>query len=277
MKNAIALGTFDGIHKGHRAVLDLPNDYRKIAVTFSVPPKAVLTNDKALITNSSDKKRILESIGIDEIFMLEFEDVRDMSPDVFLNLLKDKYNPDLITCGFNYRFGKEGKGDINTIKKFCMENGCELRVTEPILKNGEVISSTFIRELLKMGKVEEATQLLTEPFSFETKVIEGDHRGRTIGFPTVNQKYPEELVKLRFGVYKTKIKFRGHEYYGITDIGVRPTYKTNYIISETYIKDFNGNLYGETIRITPLKFLRDEKKFESLEELKKQILIDINS
>ncbi len=277
MKNAIALGTFDGIHIGHRAVLDLPNDYRKIAVTFSVPPKAVLTNDKALITNSSDKKRILESIGIDEIFMLEFEDVRDMSPDMFLNLLKEKYNPDLITCGFNYRFGKDGKGDINTIKNFCAENGCELRVTEPVLKSGEVISSTFIRELLKKGKVEEAAKLLTEPFSFETKVIEGDHRGRTIGFPTVNQKYPEELVKLRFGVYKTEIQFCGHEYYGITDIGVRPTYKTDYIISETYIKDFNGNLYGETVRITPLKFLRDEKEFKSLEELKKQILIDINS
>jgi riboflavin kinase/FMN adenylyltransferase len=107
-----------------------------------------------------------------------------------------------------------------------------------------------------------------------SEVIQGDKRGRTIGFPTVNQKYPEELVRLRFGVYKTKIEYNGKEYFGITDIGIRPTYKLDFIISETYIKDFSGNLYGEELRITPLEFLRDEVKFTSLEELKKQIAID---
>ena len=113
--------------------------------------------------------------------------------------------------------------------------------------------------MLRKGDVGSANKLLSEPFSFEAKVIEGDKRGRTIGFPTVNQKYPEELVKLRFGVYKTKIEFEGQEYIGITDIGIRPTYKSDFIISETYIKDFDGDLYGKILRITPFEFLRDEK------------------
>lgn len=277
MKNAIALGTFDGVHKGHRAVLDLPCSYRKTAVTFSLPPKAVLSGEKALITTPEDKCRILRNIGVDEILLLDFKEVRDMPPQDFLVFLKEKYNPQLISCGFNYRFGKNGGGDHNTIKKFCTENGIEFKITDPVTSGEQVISSTYIRELLKNGDVESANKLLSEPFSFKAEVIEGDKRGRTIGFPTVNQKYPEELVKLRFGVYKTKIEYKGKEYFGITDIGIRPTYKLDFIISETYIKNFSGNLYGEELRITPLEFLREEVKFSTLEELKKQILIDINS
>ena len=276
MKNAIALGTFDGVHKGHRAVLDLPPGYRKTAVTFVLPPKAVLTGEKALITTPEDKCRILKSIGIDDILLLEFESVRDMSPQAFLELLKEKYNPELISCGFNYRFGKNGEGDSEAIKEFCKKYGIEFKITSPVTLDGDVISSTFIRSLLKNGEIESANALLSEPFSFEAEVIEGDKRGRTIGFPTVNQKYPDELIKLRFGVYKTKIEVDGNIYFGISDIGIRPTYKSDYVISETYIKDFSGDLYGKKLRITPLKFLRDEKKFSSLEELKKQITIDLN-
>ncbi|MBP3599836.1 MAG: riboflavin biosynthesis protein RibF [Clostridia bacterium] len=277
MKNAIALGTFDGVHKGHRAVLDLPCDYRKTAVTFLVPPKSVLTGETALITTTADKSRILKNIGMDEILLLDFNAVREMTPEAFLNFLKEKYDPKLISCGFNYRFGKEGKGDSEAIKEFCIKNGIECKITAPVTEEGNIISSTVIREMLKNGEVNAANRLLTEPFSFASKVIEGDKRGRTIGFPTVNQKYPEELVRLRFGVYKTKIEYNGKEYFGITDIGIRPTYKLDFIISETYIKDFSGDLYGEELRITPLEFLRDEVKFASLEELKKQIAIDLNS
>lgn len=276
MKTAIALGTFDGVHIGHRAVLRLPDDYRKVAVTFSLPPKAVISGERSLITTPDDKCRILKNIGIDEVFLLEFEEVRNMSPIDFLRFLKQKYNPELISCGFNYRFGKDGCGDSNTIKKFCMDNGIQLNITEAVMSGGDIVSSTYIRGLLRDGKVTAAARLLTEPFSFEAEVIEGDKRGRTIGFPTVNQKYPEELVRLRFGVYKTKIEIDGKMYFGITDIGIRPTYELDYIISETYIKDFSGDLYGKNLRITPLEFLREEKKFSSLEELKKQIKKDIN-
>lgn len=277
MANAIALGTFDGVHKGHRAVLDLPEDFRKIAVTFSLPPKAVLTGKNALITSSEDKCRILKSIGIDEILTLRFESVREMSPEEFLGFLKEKYDPKYISCGFNYRFGKMGQGDTSLLKKFCADNGIELKIAEPVKVGDDIVSSTFIRNLLSNGDVGTASSLLSESFSFTAAVIEGDKRGRTIGFPTINQRYPEELVKLRFGVYKTKIEIDNNVFYGITDIGIRPTYKSDYVISETFIKDFSGDLYGKTLRIIPIEFLRDEKKFSSLEELKKQIEFDINA
>lgn len=277
MANAIALGTFDGVHKGHRAVLDLPEDFRKIAVTFSLPPKAVLTGKSALITTKEDKCRILKSIGIDEILTLRFESVREMSPEEFLGFLKEKYDPKYISCGFNYRFGKMGQGDTYLLKKFCADNGIELKIAEPVKVGDDIVSSTFIRNLLSNGDVGTASSLLSESFSFTATVIEGDKRGRTIGFPTINQRYPEELVKLRFGVYKTKIEIDNNVFYGITDIGIRPTYKSDYVISETFIKDFSGDLYGKTLRIIPIKFLRDEKKFSSLEELKRQIEFDINA
>ena len=118
--------------------------------------------------------------------------------------------------------------------------------------------------------------MLESEFSFTAKVQRGDSRGRTIGFPTINQRYPEDLVKIKFGVYKTKVLFDENVYNGITNIGIRPTFESEYIISETYIKDFSGDLYEKEVEIIPQKFLRQEIKFASLEELKKQIEKDIN-
>ncbi len=276
MKNALCLGTFDGVHKGHKAVLDIPEGYRKIAVTFKEPPKNVITGVKELILTETDKYRVLKVCGVDELVSLDFNEVKDISALAFLNMLKEKYNPALICCGFNYRFGRSGLGDTDLLSKFCLENGILFSCTEPVREGDTLISSTYVRELLKKGEPELANKVLCEPFSFEAEVIDGNHLGRTIGFPTVNQKYPEELVKLRFGVYKTKILYKNAEYYGITNIGTKPTVGSDCVLSETYIKDFSGDLYGEILRIIPIKFLRDEVKFSSLEELKKQIIKDLN-
>ena len=277
MKTSIALGTFDGVHKGHRAVLDLPRDSKKIAVSFKIPPKAVLTGQVSMLTTAKDKCRILRELGIDETVLLDFGVVREWEPKEFLEFLKEKYNPAFISCGFNYRFGKHGGGNAQMLGEFCQENGIEFCCHEMITENGQTVSSSRIRELLSEGRVKEANSMLFEPFCFEGEVIAGDKRGRTMGFPTVNQRYPEELVKLKFGVYKTKINFDDKEYFGVTNIGVRPTFKSDYIISETFIKDFCGDLYEKKIKITPMEFLREEKKFSTLEELIKQIESDINS
>lgn len=274
-KTAIALGTFDGVHIGHRAVLDLPCSYKRVAVTFTLPPKAMLSGSNGLITTVEEKIRILKSIGIDEICLLEFSDVRDMKALEFLNFLKEKYSPSLISCGFNYRFGKNGEGNTDFLQNYCKENGIEFRCAECVYKNGNPVSSTYIRNMLSLGKISEANELLSQPFSFETEVISGDKRGRTIGFPTVNQKYPEELVKIKFGVYKTCVLVEEKEYIGITNIGIRPTYESDFVISETYILDFSGDLYGKKLKIIPLEFLREEKKFSSLKALKKQIDEDL--
>lgn len=277
IKNAIALGTFDGVHKGHRAVLNLPEGYNKIAVSFSVPPKSVLSDESELITTTEDKCRILKNINIDEIYLLDFENIRDMRASEFLEFLYKKFAPCLISCGFNYRFGKNGEGNTETLQKFCEEKGIEFKCVSPVNTGDIPVSSTLIRKMLASGEIDKANSLLTESFSFESEVISGDRRGRTIGFPTVNQRYPKELVRLKFGVYRTAVLIGEKRYSGITNIGIRPTYKSDYIISETYILNFSGNLYGKKIRIVPLEFLREEKKFSSLEELKKQIAEDIKN
>ena len=271
-KTAIALGTFDGVHKGHRAVLNLSCDYEKrIAVTFKESPKA----HSGLIMTAIDKCRILKNLGFNEILLLEFEQVKDMSAPEFLDFLQKKYNPQLFTCGFNYRFGKNATGNTETLKEFCKGNVIECKIAESVSENGEIVSSTAIRKMLENGEIEKANNLLSEDFSFCSKVIAGDRRGRTIDFPTVNQKYPEELVQLKFGVYKTKIAFDGKEYKGITNIGIRPTYKSDFVISETHIIGFSGDLYGKNLKIIPLEFLREEKRFSSLCELKAQIDKDL--
>lgn len=277
MKNALCLGSFDGIHSGHRSVLSVPKGYRKIAVTFKMPPKSVMSGNASLIMTLEDKCASLKEIGAEEIFLLDFNEVKDMSAFSFLEMLKEKYKPSLISCGFNYRFGKGGEGDTEFLSNYCRENKIEFLMSQPVKKDGEIVSSTMIRGLLKDGDIKKANEFLFKPFSFCSSVIEGDKRGRTMGFPTINQKYPQELVNIKFGVYKTKVLFENECYDGITNIGKRPTFETDYIISETYIKNFSGDLYGKNVRIIPLEFLREEKKFSSVEELKEQILIDIES
>ncbi len=275
MKTAIALGTFDGLHIAHLTVLNLPKDCKKVAVTFKMPPKMVIYNNSELIIPFNTKCEYFKKIGFDEIIALDFCEVKNTSPEDFMLYLKDEIKADYISCGFNYSFGKNGDGNTEMLKSFCDKNNIELSIAAPyILENGKPLSSSYIRALLKNGEVSKANEFLYKPFSFTAEVLQGDKRGRTIGFPTINQKYPTDLVKLRFGVYKTKVLFDGKEYDGITDIGIRPTYETDFVISETNIKNFSGDLYGKEVTIIPVKFLRDEKKFSSLDELKKQIELD---
>ncbi len=275
MKTAIALGTFDGVHLAHKQVLTLPDGYKKIAVVFPMPPKAILSGNPSLITSVEDKFAAIKGLGIDEIYPLCFNEIRDMSPADFLKLLKEKFNPDYISCGFNYHFGKNAAGNSELLKDFCLQNGIELNCHTPICVDSKPVSSTRIRELLKGGEIEKANRLLTCPFSFKAEVIKGDKRGRTIGFPTINQKYPENLVPVKFGVYKTRLSFDNKTHTGITNIGIRPTFKSDYIISETYIIDFKGDLYGKEIKTELISFIREEIKFSSLEELKNQINTDV--
>ena len=275
MKNAIALGTFDGLHTAHREVLNLPTGYKKIAVTFKTPPKMYFSGNYEMIMTFEEKCEALKKLGFGEICALDFGEVKDTPLTEFLEKIFVKYNPSYISCGFDYRFGKGAEGNVDSLAKYCRQKGIKLNVCNEITYNNQTVSSSMIREFLKNGEIEKANSLLLNPFSFTGEVIEGQKRGRTIGFPTINQKYPEELVKLKFGVYKTKILFDGKEYFGVTNIGIRPTFKSDYVISETYIKDFSGDLYGKTVKTVPLKFLRSEIKFNSAEELKRQIEKDI--
>ena len=277
MLKGIALGSFDGIHQGHRAVLNSIEGMRRIAVTFKKPPKSFFSGKQELLMTPEDKYSALFDCGIDEVYMPEFYELRDLSAGEFLELLTERYSPDAIACGFNYRFGKGAEGDCDFLSDFCKENGIELFVTEAVMYKDEVISSSKIREMLSGGRIAEANELIYGGFGFSAEVIHGDHRGRTIGFPTVNQIYPSCLVKPRLGVYAAEISIDGHSFRAITNLGYRPTYKTPIITAETYIPHFFGDLYGRRLRVKLLRFLREEHKFESLNELKAAIKEDVSA
>ena len=274
MRNAVALGTFDGLHKGHISVLNIPEGYNKIALTFEKPPKAVKTGEDCLLMTFEQKSKRLEEMGF-SVETLKFNEVSNTKAEEFIKFIKKKFNPAVISCGFNYRFGKDGAGDTKFLKEFCENEDIILNVSDPVTKDGEVISSSRIRDLLKNGKICQANEMLSREFCFENIVIHGDKRGRKLSFPTLNQRYPEGLTPLKFGVYKTEIIVNGRKYLGVTDIGKRPTYPVDFIISETFIKDFCGDLYNKTVKIIPKEFLRNEIKFSSLEELKMQINEDL--
>lgn len=276
-ENAIALGTFDGVHIGHRRVLDLPDCYNKIAVTFYYPPKAYFSGKKEMILETSQKVAALMRLGFNEVSIEPFENFKDMSAEAFLEYIYKEFSPKYISCGFNYRFGKDGRGDSELLKSFCEQKGIELKCVNAVKFEEKTVSSTFIRSLLKNGEIEKANTLLFEPFSIEEKVVAGDKRGRTIGFPTINQKYPEDRVKIKSGVYKTRVFVCDKSYAGITYVGTRPSFETEYTICETYIDSFSGDLYDSEVKVEFISYLREEMKFSSKEDLKAQIEKDINN
>lgn len=276
-KTAIALGTFDGVHIGHRAVIKaaVNSGFKPVAVTFAKPPKTFFDGDVECLTSYSEKDKKLRAEGIKEIYYIDFQEFKDMSANDFLEYLKVTYNCAYISCGFNYRFGKNGSGDTDFLARFCKNNGIILNITDEVLCNGEVASSTKIRTFLKEGDVEGANRMLGYNFGFSASVIHGDERGRTIGFPTANQLYPKHIVKVREGVYKSIIRIRGKSYNAITNIGHRPTFKTQQMGAETYIIDFYDDIYGYVADLQITHFIRDEQKFDSVDELKEAIINDL--
>lgn len=224
-----------------------------------------------------DKKSALIKLGAKKVDFLDFNEVKDISENDFLNIIYDKYKPDLISCGFDFRFGKNAIGNTQTVKSFCDKKGIKSRITPAVLSGGVPISSTDIRNLISNGDISLANEQIFGGFGFTSPVLHGDERGRTIGFPTINQKYPELLVKPKFGVYSSKIIIENKEYDCITNIGIRPTFKTSKCFCESYVLGFNGDVYGKSVTLKPKKFIRNEKKFDSTYELKCAIENDIKN
>ena len=271
--SAIALGTFDGVHKGHRAVLGeaANSGFTSVAVVFRVPPKAFLSDTGIILTEETQKTTLIKETGIEKIDYIDFPLVKDIPPEVFFDSLVKKHNPKLLVCGYNYTFGKDGKGDTALLSKLCKQKDIDLRVIDEVSVDGKPVSSSRIRQLLMDGKTKEAICLLQDGFCITAPVLHGDKRGRTIDFPTFNQCYPEKKAQIKYGVYLTKTVIDGIPYFGMTNIGVRPTYPINTPLCETYLFGFSGDLYGRTISLYLLDFIREEKKFSSLDELKRAI------
>lgn len=269
--HVIVLGTFDGLHKGHAAVLNAALNFENlipVAVTFNEPPKRKTQGAFVpMLCRAERKNEMLKSMGFSEIFVLDYDEVHNLEPIEFLNMLFEKYDVKATVCGFNYRFGKGGSGDAALMSHYCSEHGAESVVVPATTVSGQTVSSSLIRELIAKGDISFANMLLGHPFAFESEVLHGEERGRTMGFPTINQRLDEELVVPKFGVYASAVTVAGKDYPAVTNIGIRPTFILKKPLCETYIIDFDGDLYGQNITLKLLDYMREEEKFDSLEEL----------
>lgn len=280
---AVALGIFDGVHLGHRAVIsratgmELPDGTRATAAvfTFVQPPWALPKDSGCELLTDSRKAAVLESLGVEELIQTDFETVRDLSPRAFVeDFLHAVLHARRVCCGFNYRFGKGGAGDAAALRMLCAPLGIEVEVVPPVLVDGEPVSASRIRRAVEAGEVEEAARLLGRPFTLDFPVVGGQKLGRLLGTPTINQPLPPHFVRPRFGVYAVSVEAGGRVSHGVTNIGVRPTVGSEGPLAETWISDFQGDLYGRNVPVTLVKFLRPERKFDSVEALQKQILLD---
>lgn len=269
-EKSLALGTFDGLHCGHLKVIEeaKKSKYDPYVLLFDVHPLSVI-NGKAPYSLMTDEKRdeVLNLLGVKALTVTFSEIVNCPFEEFFTEILLKKFNAKSLSCGENYTFGAGGKGDITQLKRLCEKHSVELHIAPTQLFDGQPVSSTRIRSLLENGEIEKANLMLSREFSYRFEVVDGDRRGRTLGFPTVNQFFPDNFVKLKFGVYASKCIIGSKQYPAVTNIGIRPTVKTDKYRSETYIIGYEGNLYGEKVEICLSRFLRNERKFESLEQL----------
>lgn len=272
-KTAVALGAFDGLHIGHRAVIDkaLQSGLFPVVFTFRDNPAEVLTGSCRYLTTVEERLRILESWGVQAVVMPDFRNVAGWEPERFLNMLHTDLCAKQVSCGVDFSFGKKAAGNTKLLGSFCEEHDIVLRITDAVLYKNERVSSTRIRNAMENGDMEAVTDMLGRPFSFEFEVVHGNHLGRTIGIPTINQTFPEQFILPRFGVYASAVYVDGNVYCGVTNVGVKPTVGSERALSETWMPDFSGDLYGKTLRLELLGFIRDEKKFPSLEALRSVI------
>ena len=275
-KNIVILGNFDGVHKGHQVILQKAVERAKekglktIVYTFSEYPK----NQQTKITTCSEKAYFLDKNKIDYLCLEQFEKVRNYSPEEFIEkVIVNDLNAAEVYCGFNFTFGKGKSGNVETLKKLLEERNLKLNVQKAVLDDdGEIISSTRIRNYIKEGNFEKVRELLGHNFIILGEVIYGKQLGRVIGFPTANLKF-ENKIYPEFGVYGVKIHIQGDEkiYNGVMNIGRNPTVNVGILSVETNIFDFNEDIYGKIILIEVLENIRYEKKFSSVDKLKEQI------
>jgi len=284
--NGVGLGNFDGLHIGHMALINTLiseckiNDLHSVVYTFTKHPETILRKGlvNRLITTNEQKTRLLEETALDTLYYKEFDEAFSrLSPDEFIkNILVDTLNIKLAVVGFNYRFGYLGKGDVEYLKKNGEKYGFRVIVIPPVKVKSEIVSSTLIREYIKKGKMERVFHLLGRHFSLYGTVVAGRRIGRTLGFPTANIMPHPSMVIPANGVYITKTKYGDKWINSITNVGMAPTLREESAFSiETHLLDYDEDIYGKDIEVCFIHKLRDEKRFENIEALKKQVDEDI--
>ena len=279
----MALGFFDGVHRGHRRVLSLcaaqkAQGLMPVCLTFSESPRAVMNGgDFFYLMTRRDKVKVLEKIGMEQVIFADFRTIMHLSPEAFFHeILVKKLRAKALFCGFNYHFGKNAEGDSALLQRLCDESGIALTVVPPEKNEGEVVCSTFIRGLIADGEVERANELLGARFGFSAEITHGRRLGRELGTPTLNMPLEIDLVVPKFGVYASLVTLEsGERFGGVTNVGVKPTVGGTVPLWETWMPDYHGGeIYGQTADVRLLKFLRPEQTFDSLADLRDAILHD---
>lgn len=284
-ESVIGLGFFDGIHKGHeiliKNVTKLAKKYKlpSILITFKKSPAEYFNKTVKYITTNEEKLDIISEFGIDYIIELPLDKktINTSAISFLENYLIKQLNVKYIITGFNFTFGKNKEGTSSTLKN--LQSKLKYNYIEiPAVKDGDnIISSTYIKELLTRGEIEKANTLLYKPFQISGIVQKGDEIGKTLGFPTANIDYNSSKISIPFGVYAVNVEYDNQIRKGIMNYGIKPTLNKHISepTAETHIFNFDKNIYNEKIQVKILKQIRKEKKFNSINELKLQIKKDI--
>ncbi|MDY6368178.1 MAG: riboflavin biosynthesis protein RibF [Clostridia bacterium] len=276
----VALGFFDGVHKGHKQVLSLAKSLAKklgctaAAFTFSGNLRGKLSGGKCILSDA-EKLSVLNNFGFTEIISAPITDeFLSKSPEEFLKYVGGVYNVKGYVCGSDYRFGKNGAGDVNFLSEYCKNEGLTLSVTKTLNENGEKISSSKIKTLLASGEIKCANALLGYDYFITGSVFADRKVGGKMGFPTANFKADADKCELKNGVYAGYSFVNGEKYVAIINYGSRPTFNLNDKLIETHLIGFSGNLYGKQITVCFTDFIRDIKKFNGEDDLKAQLVLD---
>ncbi|MDR1564433.1 MAG: riboflavin biosynthesis protein RibF [Oscillospiraceae bacterium] len=269
---AIALGIFNGIHRGHTKIISTAVKCGGDIVVFSLKN----SNKKGgkLLTQSM-RTNILERMGVNTLLEPDFEQLRSLSPSEFVSdILKATLNAQNVVCGFNYLFGKGAQGTPELLCELCAKQGITAHVLPPVEEDGAAVSSSRIIALLQNGDVKAANRLLGRPFCYDYEVQYGNQVGRLMGTPTFNQHFEPDFCIPKFGVYASIVRYEGALYSAVTNIGIKPTVGSAFPLSETWIPNFNADLYGKRVEVFLQEFLRDEARFSGIDLLREAILKD---
>ena len=278
-KTVIALGFFDGVHRGHGALLRKTAERARelgaipAAFTFDRPPKEVVTGQPVYLINSNrDRQGLMERLyGIERVIFAPFDREMMTMPweDFISELLVRKYHAVHLVAGHDFRFGHKNEGDVEKLRSYCAAHGLGCDIIPRVEKDGVTVSSTYIRSLLEAGEVRRAAEFLGHYFSVEGTVRHGEGIGKKSLFPTANLIPEEHIIALKRGVYATRAHLpNGETCVGVTNVGVRPTVSDkNTVTIETYLVGFDGDLYGQKLQLDFFDYLREEKKFSSTQEL----------
>ena len=276
----VALGLFDGVHTAHRQLIgEAVAQARELgidAVVFTFYSESRELKRGALrLYSTEDKLSLIESLGVDEAVVADFSSLSHMSPEEFVSeCLVGRLDARVAVCGFNFRFGSSAAADAKRLSQLMSEHNRRTVISDEMDFEGQTLSTTLIRSLIEKGRLEEANRALGEPYFINGSVDRGISLGARLGTPTANTPLDVARVALPRGVYKTRVEIRGQTYPAVTNIGVCPTVGERALHAETHIFGFSERIYGERVKISFLKFLREEREFASEEELKMQINID---